>query len=257
MTRPRRTTGPRLGLLVAVMAALALSPSPALAHALLVSSQPAAGQRLGTAPGVVVLEFSEPINPKLSRASVSDPIGRRFTGSVSGPSEIRVLLNTNAPGAYTVDWTSVSGLDGHVVRGSFRFGVGVFPGAHGAQTARTSPGAADLGLAVFRWIEYLSLLVAVGMLVLRRLVRGRAELDWVRPRPRLPLLIAFVSGLVVVSWEAFAAAGAVSLSALWTYVTTGLPGHSRLLRVGFEGLALFAALVAAPTLWVWVIAAIG
>ena len=256
MTRPRRTTGPRLGLLVAVMAALALSPSPALAHALLVSSQPAAGQRLGTAPGVVVLEFSEPINPKLSRASVSDPIGRRFTGSVSGGAEIRVALDTNAPGVYTVEWVSVSTLDGHVVRGSFRFGVGVSPGGT-SETARTAPGAADLGLGVFRWIEYLSLLVAVGMLLLRRLARRQPRLDWVRQRIRLPLMFALVSGVVVVSWEAFSAAGTVSLSGLRTYLTTGLPGLARLLRLGFEALALSAGLAGAPALWIWVTAAIG
>src|SRR5439155_24913535 len=114
-----------------------------------------------------------------------------------------------------------------------------------------------LGLGVFRWIEYLSLLVAVGMLLLRRLARRQPELEWVRPRIRLPLMFALVSGVAVVSWEAFSAAGTISFSGLWTYLTTGLPGLARLLRLGLEALSLFAALAGAPTLWIWVTAAIG
>src|SRR5438128_9286549 len=156
-------------------------PWVANAHAVVASSQPEAGQRLGTAPGVVVLEFTEPINQKLSRATVSDPTGRAFTGGVSGGLEIRVPLSTNAPGVYTVRWVSVSTLDGHAVRGSFQFGVGVSPTGGAVETAQTSPGGGDLGLAILRWVEYLGLLVAVGTLLLRRLVRGRSGLDWVRP----------------------------------------------------------------------------
>jgi methionine-rich copper-binding protein CopC len=68
----------RLLLVVAVVLALVSTPAVAHAHAVVASSEPQAGQRLGTAPGVVVLEFSEPVNTKLSRATVIDPTGRRF-----------------------------------------------------------------------------------------------------------------------------------------------------------------------------------
>src|SRR5207247_5479702 len=136
------------------------------------------------------------------RANVTDPTGRRFTGGATQGSEIRVPLRTNAPGIYTVRWASVSALDGHAVRGSFQFGVGVSPAGGPVEAAQTSPGAGALGLAVLRWIEYLALLVAVGMLLLRRLARSQAELVWVRPRLVLPLAIAIASGLAVVSWEA-------------------------------------------------------
>src|SRR5207245_5448518 len=143
-------------------------------HATLASSQPEAGQRLGTAPGVVVLDFTEPINAGLSRATVTDPIGHRFTGASEGR-EIRVPLSTNGLGVYTVSWTSVSTLDGHAVRGSFQFGVGVSPVSRSVEAVATAPGRGDLALAVIRWIEYLALLVAVGMLLVRRLARGRLE----------------------------------------------------------------------------------
>ncbi len=242
--------------LAAVLASLAV-PATASAHAILASSQPEAGQRLGTAPGVVVLEFTEPINAKLSRATVTDPTGGRFAGGVSAGQEIRVALSTNAPGVYTVEWVSVSTLDGHAVRGSLQFGVGVSPSAGTTETAQTSPGAGDLGLAVLRWMEYLALLAAIGMLLLRRMARGRAGLDWVRPRVILPLAVALASGVAVVSWEAFSAAGSASLSSVWSYLTTGLPGLARLSRVGLESLALVAAIVQAPTLWLWAAAAIG
>jgi len=122
--------------------ALAAVPGVAGAHAVLASSQPEAGQRLGTAPGVVVLEFTEPLNQKLSRATVTDPVGRAFTDSVTGGQEIRVPLTTNAPGVYTVEWVSVSTLDGHAVRGSFQFGVGVSRASARPRPPRPRPGRA-------------------------------------------------------------------------------------------------------------------
>lgn len=242
--------------LVIILAVLA-APAVASAHAILTSSQPEAGQRLGTAPGVVVLEFSEPINHKLSLATVTDPSGRRFTGGVSEGQEIRVPLSTNASGVYTVDWVSVSTLDGHSVRGSFQFGVGVTPTGGSVETAQAAPGEGDLAIAVLRWVEYLSLLLAVGMLIVRSIARRPPELDWVRPRPVVPLAVALASGLAVVSFEAFSAAGSASFGGLWSYLTTGLAGWARLSRLGLEGLALCIAVVQGPALWLWVTAAIG
>ncbi len=94
------------------------------------------------------------------------------------------------------------------------------------------------------------------MMLLRRLARGRTELEWVRVRLVLPLAVALASGIVVAS-EAFSAAGSASLPALGNYLTTGLPGVARLSRLGLEALALLAAVVGAPTLWLLVAAAIG
>jgi len=246
----------RLLVLVPLVLTLMAIPTAAHAHAVVASSQPEAGQRLGTAPGVVVLEFTEPLNAKLSRATVTDPTGRRFTGGVTRGAEIRVPLSTNAPGVYTVQWVSVSTLDGHAVRGSFQFGVGVSPTGGSVETAQTSPGGGDIGLAALRWVEYLALLVAVGTLLLRRLARGRTELAWVRSGLVIPLAVALASGLAVVAWEAFSAAGTASVGALWSYLTTGLPGVARLSRLGLETLALLAAVAQAPALWLWLSAAI-
>jgi copper transport protein len=247
----------RLFVLSAVVLAFVALPGRAYAHAVLASSQPQAGERLGTAPGVVVLEFTEPLNARLSRATVTDPTGHPFSGAATEGQEIRVPLSTNAPGIYAVDWVSVSTLDGHAIRGSFQFGVGVTPGVGSAERAQTAPGAGDLGIGAARWIEYLSLLVAMGMLLLRRLARGRPGLDWVRPRLVVPLALALAGGVAVVASEAFSAAGSASPGAMWSYLSTGLPGLARLSRLGLEVLALLAAIVQAPTLWVWVTAVLG
>src|SRR5438093_1069071 len=226
------TPGRRVLVLSAAVLAFVAVPGRAYAHAVLASSQPEAGQRLGTAPGVVVLEFTEPLNAKLSRATVIDPTGRRFPNAETSGQEVRVPLSTNAPGVYTVDWVSVSTLDGHAIRGSFQFGVGVTLGVGSAERARTAPGAGDLAIGAARWIEYLSLLVAVGMLLLRRLARGRPGLEWIRPHLAVPLALALASGVAVVASEAFSAAGSVSPGAMWSYLSTGLLGLARLSRLG-------------------------
>src|SRR6266545_3431670 len=257
LNRRRRSCMQKVVLCLVIILAVLAAPAVASAHAVLASSQPWAGQRLGTAPGVVVLEFTEPVNPKLSTATVTDPTGGRFTGGVSEGQEIRVPLSTNASGVYTVDWVSVSTLDGHAVRGSFQFGVGVTPGGGSVETAQTSPGEGDLAIAVLRWVEYLSLLFAVGMLVIRKLARRPPELEWVPPRLVVPLSVAFASGLAVVSSEAFSAAGSASLGGMWSYLTTGLAGWARVSRLDLEALALIVAVVGGPALWLWVTAAVG
>jgi copper transport protein len=231
------------------------SPGVALAHSVLASSQPAAGQRLGTAPGVVLLGFTEPLNRPLSRAVVTDPTGRRFTGGASGDEEIRVPLSTNAPGVYRVDWTTVSTLDGHTWRGSFEFGVGVAPGAAPTE-AGVGPGGDDLLLAIGRWVEALALLLAMGMLLLRRLARGRPELGWVRVRIAPVLGAALVAGLAVVVGEAATASGSFAPSGFLGYVTVGLPGWARVARLACEALAVIVALLGWPSLWLWTVGAV-
>jgi copper transport protein len=224
---------------LAVAAAIVGLPATARAHAAIVSSQPEPGQELGSAPGVVVLDFSEPLNVSLSHATVIDPSGRRFEAKPAGEREIRVPLSTNAPGVYEVEWVTVSTLDGHTLRGSFRFGVGVAlgPGAEGEIGA--TPQRSDLIVALFRAVEYASLLLAVGMLLLLRLARS-ARLEWVRPRLGWALGLAFSGGLLVVAGEALSAAGSVSTGAVLDYLTTGPSGAARSIRVVAEALALVA-----------------
>src|SRR5438445_2564057 len=70
----RRIKGIRFAAALVTATVLLLSlPAVASAHAQLVSSAPKPDDALGTAPGVVVLEFSQALTPRLSAATASDP----------------------------------------------------------------------------------------------------------------------------------------------------------------------------------------
>jgi copper transport protein len=223
-------------------AVLLAAPGSASAHAAFVSAQPEPGAELSSAPGVVVLTFSEPLIERLSSATVTDPDGRAFRGGPTGEREIRVPVSSNTPGVYDVAWVTVSPVDGHTLRGSFRFGVGVAPGPGSEGSTTDEPQPVDLLLSVGRTIEYAALLLAVGMLLLSRLARRRPRLVWVRPRLLPALVVAFFGGAAVILGEAFLAGGAGSLSALDSYFLSGVPGLARLVRVGAEALAIVTVL---------------
>ncbi len=225
-------------LLALVVLADAVTTGVVHAHAAFVSSQPEPGQRLPNAPGVVVLRFTEPINVKLSRTTVTGPNGQHFEGSSTGQQEIQVRLASNAPGVYDVAWTTVSTVDGHTLQGSFRFGVRVAPGEGAEGGTAITPQRSDLLIAIARTLEYAALLTAVGMLLLRRLARREPALAWVRPRLNLALMVAFLSGTGVVLGEAFSAAPSPSSAALGAYLATGPAGAARLARLAAEGVAV-------------------
>ena len=177
-----RTVSMRSIVVLGLIAALVgLSGEPAGAHAALVSSDPAAAQRLATTPALVVLRFTEPLNDRLSRATVIGPDGQRFQGGASGPGELRVRLLTEAPGVYRVAWATVSVVDGHTLHGGFAFGVRapVAGQRSGQREGRTAAGPRldDVLIAAVRAAEDAALLVAMGMLLLI----GLAGRD-----PRLP-----------------------------------------------------------------------
>ena len=238
---PLRRPGAAALLLASCAAAvLALAPHPASAHATILSSSPRPGEELRTGPGVVVLTFSQPLDIRLSRATVVAPNGQRFDQVSVSPSEIRVPVATNAPGVYQVSWTSVSAVDGHTLSGGFRFGVDVSPSGP-AQDAPL-PGAGDLTLAVLRAVEYAGLLLAAGLLLVVQLASLAPRLDWVRTRLPAALALTAAAGLAVVLGEAVVAAGTASPDALAAYLGAGPAGWTRLGRVAAEVAALLVAL---------------
>lgn len=119
-----RRSVPRLAAAVAAALLMIALPGSAAAHAELVTSTPADGEILATAPAEVVLTFSEAPGPR-SSAAVLDGTGA--TIATGGPDSsdatvIRVALPVLAPGAYEVQWTTVAE-DGHIERGTFSFSV--------------------------------------------------------------------------------------------------------------------------------------
>jgi copper transport protein len=116
--------------------------SPAWAHAELADASPAPGSGLAQAPGAAVLRFNEPLNRRLSNIEVLDPSGRDVgegpTLAVEGdPNAMKRRLGLLRPGVYTVDWTTVSTVDGHTLHGRYSFGIGTSASAD--ESVRASP----------------------------------------------------------------------------------------------------------------------
>ena len=179
---------------LAALTALALVVPPAGAHANLVRSSPSPGTAVDPAPPVVYAEFSEAIDPGYSSLEVLDANGEPVT---TGPTEADPTSRTAmlvpvadlSDGTYVVVWRTLSVVDGHVIRGSFAFGVG-------------EPVAADVAVAVAsiesspaasaaRWLLFVGVAVLIGaplqVLVQRR--RAPAERRRVVERRTAPMLL--------------------------------------------------------------------
>jgi copper transport protein len=229
----------KCGVVAAIAVVLLVStPLRAGAHAELLDSQPPAQARLGLAPASVVLAFSEPMYPALSEATATDPSGRAVTAHPVSANEIRVPLLTNLPGVYLVTWKATSATDGHATRGSFTFTVEARAGVAGGIPA-SGPTPLDVVIAIGRWIEDGSLLLAVGVLLIGWLARRRRPIDWVHPRLLPPLVAALAAGAVVITGEAIAAG--VTLSGAPAYFASPA-GAARIGRVLLEALACVAVL---------------
>lgn len=101
--------------------------STANAHAMLLSSEPAAGSILAASPSRIRLLFSEAIEPSLSAIAIVGGDGRTIPLTVGGdPHDVHALvapLSVLSAGEYRVAWHVVSA-DGHPVGGSYLFSVG-------------------------------------------------------------------------------------------------------------------------------------
>jgi putative copper export protein/methionine-rich copper-binding protein CopC len=154
---------------VVVLAAAVALAAPASAHALAVSSTPAAGADLARPPKQVVVTFGEMPDPKLSHLRVLDGSGHDHavgpTTAVSGhPVELEVNVGPLTDGVYTVAWTTVSSVDGHLAGGSFAFGIGAQPSS-AATTSTATAQSPPLSATVGRWLLYAGLMTLVGAAV--------------------------------------------------------------------------------------------
>ena len=234
---------------------MALLPYAVSAHSTLISSQPLPGQRLSSAPGVIVLNFSEPINIELSRAQVVTPAGRTFAAADVSSEEIEVPISGNEFGVYSVTWTTVSAVDGHVLDGSFAFGVGVTPAGTGEANSAALR-LPDVVLALARAAEFGALLLSIGLLLIRRLANHTPHLPWVRGPLIAAVAVALASGVAVVAGESAFAVGGVGPPGVANYLIGGEPGYARVLRLGFEAAALTVALVGVRGVTILLLAAI-
>lgn len=131
-------------ILATALAALAASllPLPVLAHAELVSSDPADGAVLAAPPSAITLVFDEPLADGSSFELVG-PSGTVGSGAIDPAAPTQLILATPslAPGAYQVKWRSVAD-DKDIERGVLGFTIAStsIPAAP-TTPAETGPGA--------------------------------------------------------------------------------------------------------------------
>src|SRR5271156_663493 len=106
--------------------ALALIATPAFAHAQLEKASPAVGGTVASATEIR-LEFSEGVEPKFTKVTLSGPGGAVPLGAAkTAPSNQAVLIvpisKPLSAGAYKVHWQAVS-VDTHHTQGTFEFTV--------------------------------------------------------------------------------------------------------------------------------------
>jgi copper transport protein len=157
--------------LLAAAGALVL-PAAAWAHAALLRTTPTASAVINRPPAVVLLTYSEAVEPRFAVVSVTDADGKQETAgspraAASDPTTLVVPLHRVPQGWYLVYWRVVS-VDGHPVRGAFTFAVGPNPGPAPqfvipsiSETAATPP------LIAARSIVFLAVMAAIGLFILR------------------------------------------------------------------------------------------
>ena len=125
-----------IGIVIALLLSVTLF-SIASAHAKLVSSNPAAGTKLATAPAKVTLVFDEEISDKATESffNVANEAGAAVGGGKLDTTDLdhKTLSGTLdsglGDGVYTVKWQTITTDDNGKSEGSFSFGVNKEPGA--------------------------------------------------------------------------------------------------------------------------------
>lgn len=171
----------RLLPLVLLLALLAgATQQVALAHALLVRSEPEANAEIANAPEAIEMWFSEPLESSFSHARLLDASGAEVTGvgpsvvDSTDPTHMRLPIADLSPGIYTVVWTTLSSVDGHEWIGSFPVTLLNPDGSRPTGAALTV--TAERGElpepveAAARWLSLLGAILLLGALVFRHWV---------------------------------------------------------------------------------------
>jgi copper transport protein len=251
------------GLLLAI-------PPPAVAwgHAAFLEASPEPGTRLESGPGEISLTFTEPLNRKLSDASLRNASsGTEIPVTVLDRGRKLILRPQRrllrAP--YEVRWHTVSTLDGHPLEGSFGFGVQT-AALSGEQSVEQSPLARDGWLRIAtRALFYAALFFFAGAVLNAFLVGRSRDLErWLLPQELgVPMraadlrpdemaarlrqralnagALALLAAIAVAVVEAADAGGGLSLSTLNDYLLTNEAGLARVGTIATLALALWAA----------------
>jgi copper transport protein len=161
--------------LAALVAGLSV-PSVAAAHAYLVKTVPAASVVLNSPPPSIQLTYDEAVEPRFAIISVTNVDGEQETTgpvhrSPSDPDTLVVPLRPHLPeGWYLIYWRAIS-VDGHPVNGFFTYAVGPNPGpAPQFRIPSISATAITPPLLAARWLMFVAVMSAIGLLVMRLLI---------------------------------------------------------------------------------------
>ncbi len=132
--------------IAAALALLILGPAAALAHAELVTSDPANGTTLTSSPVTVTATYKEAFDTKRSSMELLGPDGATLATNepaAAATAESMTIpgLGTLAAGTYSVRWTTITPDDNGIERGTFTFTVAAATPARGALSS-AAPGAA-------------------------------------------------------------------------------------------------------------------
>ena len=157
-------------LVVAAFTLLMCMAVAAAAHAVLLSSIPAAGQNLSVPPSGFSLYFSEAVTPVV--VTLVDAAGSDHTISSSPNPSATVRIDTSSPfpdGRYALSWRVISD-DGHPIAGAVVFSIGsVAPTDAPTFDAETSWNCQALTLAT-RFLTYIGCFFGVGGLFFYKVV---------------------------------------------------------------------------------------
>jgi copper transport protein len=163
-----------LALIIALLAS-----GVVFAHADIARSDPAANAVLDQAPIQVTIEFTEPVEPRLSKIEVLYDDGSVADNgdTTRDPADSKVLhvsLKDSREGTYIVSWRALSEADGHVTSGSFVFSVG--QPIDQTKASGTSSGAV---------ISPLDMLARVLTFIGQAVIAGVVAFRWLVWRPAL------------------------------------------------------------------------
>jgi copper transport protein len=155
---------------LAVAAVALIAPAGALAHVILLGSEPVTQSRVDAPPSKVRLRFSQPVTITSRALQVLAPDGTLLSGTPrteEGGTVVVAPVSRLAEGTgYTVRWR-VIGDDGHSPAGVFTFGVGI---AAPPPTEAVGASGTTWRDDVARWSLFCALALLIGPLVLRVLI---------------------------------------------------------------------------------------
>jgi copper transport protein len=157
-------------LLTAAAGLVALSGSPAAAHASLIGSSPANGAELDEPPDAIRLRFTEQVTPapggiELRRSDGSVVATEPAFSAPEDPTQVVQPVPGDLPdGGYVVTFRVVSA-DSHPISGSIVFGVGAPPASIDVAQLISGDSAVATVFMLARWTSYAGLALLAGALV--------------------------------------------------------------------------------------------